>query len=147
MENEIEILCRDKERRLLDKYFNNEIQIHNVSKTLSAYTLDLPIKIEAEFREYLEKLWKRYSDTPLVLEEQELRRLLTKSKREALDLAYANAQKITLWERISQSNHSDVASYIALLHEYTQELLMIMRLDFLEEITGKHIKCKSFKDD
>lgn len=30
--------------------------------------------------------------------------------------------------------------------EYTKELFAIMRIDFLEEITGEHIACKAFED-
>lgn len=53
---------------------------------------------------------------------------------------------ITLWEKITKSNHEDVTYYKGLLLEYTKELLMIMRIDFLEEITGVHINCKAFEE-
>ncbi len=34
-----------------------------------------------------------------------------------------------------------------LLPEYTRELLWVMRIDFLEEITGRHINCKAVDED
>ena len=89
----------------------------------------------------------RLQGTPLVLEEQKLRKLMTDDDREGIDAAYKDASTITLWEKITKSNHEDVTYYKGLLLEYTKELLMIMRIDFLEEITGEHISCKAFKDD
>lgn len=147
MECKVEILCKEKEQELLNKYFGN---ITNEAakvrpETIGEYTKDLPLKIESEFREYLVELWKEYSDTPFVLEEQKLRWLMTEDDREAIDAAYKDAKRITLWERITKSNHEDVAYYKGLLYEYTKDLLMVMRHDFLEEITGNHINCKAFE--
>lgn len=146
MNKDIETRCREKERELLDKYFGNLVKEASSVKPegIGEYTKELPLKIEAEFREYLEDLWKEYSDEPLVLEEEKLRSLMTEDDREALDVAYKEATEVTLCERITKSNHEDVAHYKGLLHEYTKELLMIMRIDFLEEITGRHILGKAF---
>jgi len=148
MESKVEILCRDKEQELLDKYFGNLTMEAAIERpeTIGEYTKDLPFKIEAEFRECLVELWKEYSDTPLVLEEQKLRKLMTEDDREAGDEAYKDAKRITLWERITKSNHEDVTYYKGLIYEYTKDLLMVMRHDFLEEIIGKHINCKAFED-
>lgn len=145
MEKKIEILCKEKEQELLNKYFLSGFGCSK-SETIGEYTKDLPLKIEAEFREYLMDLWKEFSDSPLVLEEQKLRWLMTEDDREAIDAAYKDAKRITLWERITKSNHEDVTYYKGLLYEYTKDLLMVMRLDFLEEITGNHINCKSFEN-
>lgn len=145
---QIEILCKEKEEELLEKYFGNIVSevAGECPETVGIYTKELPLKIEAEFREYLEGLWKEFSDTPLVLEEQKLRWLMTEDDREAIDVAYKDAKRRTLWERITKSNHKDVTYYKGLLREYTKELLMVMRIDFLEEITGNHINCKTFEE-
>lgn len=145
MEDKIEVLCKGKERRLLDKYFPKDMSALT-SETIGEYTKDLTLKIEAEYRKYLEELWKHYSDAPLILEEQKLRNLMTEADREAIANAYKDAKCITLWERITKSNHEDVNRYKGLLYEYTKDLLTIMRLDFLEEITGKHILNKAFEE-
>ncbi len=71
---------------------------------------------------------------------------MTEDDREAIDEAYKDAKRITLWERITKSNHEDVTYYKGLLYEYTKDLLMVMRHDFLEEITGRHITGKAFED-
>lgn len=132
----------------MDRYFGNLVDeaANQRPETIGEYTKDLPLKIEAEFREFLVTLWKEFSDEPLVLEEQKLRWLMTEDDREKVEAAYKDAKRITLWERITKSNHKDVTYYKALLRDYTKELLTIMRLDFLEEITGRHINCKALED-
>ena len=155
MTNEqIERLCSEKEQELLDKYFGNLQKEAAVERpeTIGDYTLDLPLKIEAEYKSFLEELWKEVAPdelkgTPLVLEEQKLRELTTESHRESVGKAYNDATKRTLWESITQSNHEDVTYYKALLRDYTRELLTVMRIDFLEEITGRHIGSKTFEND
>lgn len=147
-------LCKEKEQELLNKYFANLVKEAAIERpeTIGGYTKDLPLKIEAEYRVFLEELWKEHAPddlkvTPLVLEERKLRKLVTDDDRELIDLAHQNAAEQTLWERITKTNHKDVTYYKGLLQEYTCDLLMVMREDFLEEITGHHIENKAFKDD
>ena len=151
---EIASLCEEKQNQLLHKYFGNLVHEAAIERpeTIGEYTKDLPLKIEAEFCTFLEELWKEFAPaelkgTPLILEEQKLRKLMTDDDRELIDPAYKDAIEITLWERITKSNHEDVTYYKGLLLEYTRDLLMVMRQDFLEEITGKHIKNKAFEED
>lgn len=145
MESKIEIICREKQRHLLDKYFPINAETLS-SETIGEDADELPQKIETEYREYLEELWKEYSASPLILEEKKLRDLMTEADREAIEIAYKEAECITLWERITKTNHEDVNQYMGLLREYSENLLTVMRLDFLEEITGKHILNKTFED-
>ena len=155
MTNEqIENICKKKEQELLKKYFGKLVVEASIERPeeIGEYTKDLPLKIEAEYRTYLEELWKEYAPeemkgSPLVLEEQKLRRLMTDDDRELIEEAHKDASEQTLWERITKSNHKDVTYYKGLLKEYTRELLLVMREDFLEEITGHHIKNKAFEDD
>ena len=151
---QIKNLCKEKEQELLDKYFGNLVKEAAIERpeTIGEYTKDYPLKIEAEFREFLEELWKNAAPdekkgTPLVLEEQKLRKLMTDDDREGIHYAYKDTIEITLWERITKTNHKDVTYYKGLLLEYTRDLLLTMRNDFLEEITGNHIKNKAFEDD
>lgn len=151
---EISELCELKQNQLLNKYFGNLIHEAAVERpeTIGEYTKDLPLKIEAEYRTFLVELWKEYAPadlrgTPLVLEEQKLRKLMTDTDCEIIEPAYKDAVEQTLWERITKTNHEDVTYYKGLLYEYTRDLLMVMRQDFLEEITGKHIWNKAFDDE
>lgn len=150
----IEEICERKQRELLDKYFGDLGKDAAIAQpeTIGEYTKDLPLKIEEEYRRFLEELWPQYAPEdmkgqPLVLEEQRLRHLMTEDDREMIEVAHKNAVTRTLWERITNTNHKDVTYYKGLLREYTKELLMVMRLDFLEEITGKHIRNKTFEPD
>ena len=151
---EIASLCEEKQNQLLHKYFGNLVHEAAIERpeTIGEYTKDVPLKIEAEFRTFLEELWKEHAPaelkgTPLVLEEQKVRKLMTDDDHELIEPAYKAATEITLWERITKSNHEDVTYYKGLLLEYTRDLLMVMRQDFLEEITGKQIKNKAFEED
>ena len=151
---QIEKLCESKDKELMEKYYGNLVKEAALEQpeTIGEYTKDLPLKVESEYRSFLEGLWKEYAPEelkgmPLVLEEQKLRKLMTDDDRELIDEAHKDAIEQTLWERITKSNHKDVTYYKGLLEEYTRDLLMIMRHDFLEAITGCHIKNKTFEDD
>lgn len=151
MEKDFEMLCKEKEQELLNKYFGHIVQEAVVLRpeTIGQYTIDLPHKVEAEYQSFLEQLWKQTTisgNKPLVLEETTLRGLMVSNDRERLNQAYNAAQTRTLWERITKTNHNDVTYYKGLLQEYTREVLTIMRLDFLEEVTGYHINCKAFDE-
>ena len=153
IQNEIVKLCIEKEQELLNKYFGNLVNEAAIEmpETIGEYTKDLPLKIEAEYRKFLEKVWEKHvpaelKGTLLVLEEQKLRKLMTDDDREGIDAAYKDASTVTLWEKITKSNHKDVTYYKGLLFENTKDLLLIMRHDFLEEITGEHINCKAFEE-
>lgn len=151
---EIANICEEKQNQLLHKYFGSLVHEAAIERpeTIGEYTKELPLKIEAEFRTFLEELWKKHAPvelkgTPLVLEEQKLRKLMTDDDHEMIEPTYKEATERTLWERITKSNHEDVTYYKGLLQEYTRDLLMVMRHDFLEEITGKNIKNKAFEVD
>lgn len=151
---EISNLCEVKQNQLLNKYFGNLVHEAAIERpeTIGEYTKALPLKIEAEYRTFLEEIWKEHAPTelkgtPLVLEEQKLRKLITDDDREMIGPAYKEATERTLWERFTKSNHEDVTYYKGLLQEYTRDLLMVMHQDFLEEIIGKHIKNKAFEED
>lgn len=144
---QVEQLCKAKEIELLDKYFGNLIKEAAIEcpETIGDYKMELPLQIEAEFKEYLLGVWVEIAPgVACNFEEKRLRELMTIDDREGLEYAYKDAIEQTLWERITKTNHKDVIYYKALLKEYTRELLTCARLDFLEEINGKHILNKAF---
>ena len=123
MKNEqIKTLCKEKEQELLKKNFGNLVKEAAIERpeTIGEYTKDLPLKIEAEYRAFLEKLWAEHAPeelkgTPLILEEQKLRKLMTDDDRELINEAHKDAMEQTLWERITKTNHKDVTCYKGLL--------------------------------
>ena len=98
----LENLCKEKEQKLLNKYFGNLVKEAAIEcpETIGVYTKDLPLKIEAEYKKFLEGRWKEYAPEnlrgiPLVFEEQTLRKLMTDDDREGIDAAYKYATERT----------------------------------------------------
>lgn len=141
MEREqIRTLCLQKEQELIDKYFGNLVYEAAIEQpeTIGEYSKELPLKIELEYYNYLEYLWQEYmtnnkQDFSNIIDKRHLRMLSTEDDIEAIEYAYNDATRQTLWERLTKSNHKDVTYYKGLLKEYTKELLSCLRCDFLEE--------------
>ena len=141
MEREqIRTLCLQKEQELIDKYFGNLVYEAAIEQpeTIGEYSKELPLKIEMEYYSYLEYLWKENmtnneQDFSSIIDKRHLRMLSTEDDIEAIEYAYNDATRQTLWERLTKSNHKDVTYYKGLLKEYTKELLSSLRCDFLEE--------------
>ncbi len=146
---EIKHLCINKEHKLLEKHFGNLVAeaAHEQPESIGGYDMELPRRIENEYKEFLRELWSGIAigdarSLDDILEESGLRSLMTGSSREALEQAHKDATEQTLWERITHSNHKDVTFYKGLLEEYTRERLYGIRRDFLEEAAGQEIKGK-----
>lgn len=138
---EIETLCMRKEKELLNKYFGNLIKEAAIERpeTIGDYTKDLPLKIEEEYFQYLKELWGNINPDKLktlesILDKRHLSMLMTEDDREGIHYAYEDATRRTLWERLTKTNHKDVTFYKGLLEEYTRELLMCLRCDFIEDV-------------
>ncbi|MBQ8607131.1 MAG: hypothetical protein IJ417_02945 [Bacteroidaceae bacterium] len=143
----IESLCLEKAEALLKKYFGNLIKeaALDCPETIGDYDMELPLRVENEYREFLTELWKEISPCDKrtiddLLDKKHFRNMMTEDDQEGLAEAYRNAKHRTLWERITKTNHKDVTYYKGLLEEYTRELLFCIRLDFLEEVRGKEIQ-------
>lgn len=138
---DIEIKCIKKQNELLDKYFGNLVHEAAIVRpeTIGEYTPKLPLKVEAEYYDYLNELWNEVAPNDSrsledILDKRHLSELLTEDDREGLKYAYDDAKRRTLWERVTQSNHKDVTFYKGLLHVYAEELLNCMRIDFIEDL-------------
>lgn len=138
---EIETLCKSKEQELLNKYFGNLIKEAAIERpdTIGKYTKDLPIKIEEEYFQYLKELWDeanpdKSKSLESILDKRHISILMTEDDREGIHHAYEDATRRTLWERLTKTNHKDVTFYKGLLEEYTRELLLCLRCDFIEDV-------------
>lgn len=136
-------ICISKERELIQKYFGNIVQ-ENLAKAenIGDYDIGLPKRIEEEYLAFLKEVWKENaSDDPRTFEEiidqRHRTEQLTENKRNATHNAYNEAKRISLWERLTKTNHEDVANYKGILKDYTEALLMEIRCDFLEDIGNK----------
>lgn len=137
----LERICIAKAKSLLATNFGELVKEAVVDKPefIGEYDLELPLRIETEYRKFLKDLWKEIAPDDSrsideILNNNELREKLTFDDREIITEAHHNAQQRTLWERITKTNHRDVTYYKGLLEEYTRELLFCMRHDFMEEI-------------
>ena len=138
---DIKSTCTHKEQELLNKYFGNLVKEAAIDcpETIGDYDLELPLRVEAEYRNFLKELWKEIAPDDQrsiddLMNQQKLRDKMIEDDREGIAYAYRDAQQRTLWERITQTNHKDVTYYKGLLEEYTRELLFCMKHDFLEEV-------------
>lgn len=138
---EIEELCKRKEQELLMKYFGNLVKEAAIEKpeTIGDYAKDRPLKIEDEYFQYLKEVWDKINPDKSktlesILDKRHISELMTDDDREAIHYAYEDATRRTLWERITNTNHKDVTFYKGLLEEYTKQLLLCMRCDFIEDV-------------
>lgn len=136
-------ICISKEHELIQKYFGNIVQ-ENLAKAenIGDYDIELPKRIEEEYLAFLKEVWnENASDDPRTFEEiidqRHRTEQLTENKRIATHNAYNEAKRISLWERLTKTNHEDVANYKGILKDYTEALLMEIRCDFLEDIGNK----------
>ena len=141
--SEIESRCKRKEQELLNKYFGNLVKEAAIEKpeTIGDYVKDLPLKIEDEYFQYLKELWDEINPDKSktlesILDKRHISKLMTDDDREAIQYAYEDATRRTLWERITNTNHKDVTFYKGLLEEYTKQLLLCMRCDFIEDVNN-----------
>lgn len=138
---DIEEICTQKANNLLNKYFGNLVKEAAIERpeTIGDYDIELPLRIEAEYREILRDIWnglvsedgRKFEE---LFDKPQDREIMTADDRESISEAYKKAQRRTLWERITNTNHEDVTFYKGLLEEYTRELLFCMKIDFIEEI-------------
>ena len=138
---QIETRCRTKAEELIQKHFgniNHEAAIER-PEAIGEYSLDLPKQIEAEYYDYLKSLWAEIAPNDPrsfedLLDKRHLSELMTEDDRERIQHAYNDAKRRSLWERLTKSNHEDVTFYKAALKIYTEELLLALRCDFLEDV-------------
>lgn len=138
---QIDARCRNEEERLLEHYFGNLPHEAAVDRpeTIEGYHKELPIEIERQYFNFLQQLWAEVAPgsprtVDHMLDNPHIRELVVADDREMLEQAHADATHISLFERITHTNHKDVTYYKGLLKVYTQELLTAMRCDFMEDV-------------
>ena len=138
---QIETQCKAKADELINKYFGNLVKEAAIEKPeeIGDYSLELPRQVEAEYYAYLKGLWEEIVPKCLfsfeeIMNKKHLSDRMTDDDREIIQPAYNNAVRRTLWERITKTNHKDVTFYKGLLKRYTEELLLALRCDFIEDL-------------
>ena len=130
----VKILCWNKIDELLKEHFAS-----TSSEVLDPrYTLDYPLKVAAEMKSYLADLWateghqsgKAFED---LMGAGRLNNITYESYLDMIKAAQKEALKITLWEKITHTNHEDVMIFQSILRSCTREILELMVKDFLNE--------------
>ena len=130
----IKIRCWNKIDELLKEHFAS-----TSSEVLDPrYTLDYPLKVAAEMKDYLADLWateghqsgKAFED---LMGAGRLNNITYESYLDMIKAAQKEALKITLWEKITHTNHEDVMIFQSILRSCTREILELMVKDFLNE--------------
>lgn len=140
MVNNIEKLCINKEYELIDKYFGNLVkEALEKPENIGKYDIGLSAAIEKEYLAFLKEIWENTSlndsrKFETVIDKRQLSEKLTENKRISAEHAYNEAVRVTLWERLTNTNHEDVTNYKGILKDYTIALLKEVRCDFLEDI-------------
>ena len=130
----IKILCWNKIDELLKEHFAS-----TSSEVLDPrYTLDYPLKVAAEMKNYLADLWATEEDQSGKAFEDlmgagRLNNITYESYLDMIKAAQKEALKITLWEKITHTNHEDVMIFQSILRSCTREILELMVKDFLNE--------------
>ena len=130
----IKIQCWNKIDELIEKHFSG-----TASEVLDPrYTLDYPLKVAAEMKDFLADLWKTAGQQSGKAFEEimgagRLNNITYESYLDMLKAAQKDALKITLWEKITHTNHEDVMIFQSILKSCTREILELMVRDFLNE--------------
>lgn len=138
----IEDLCYNKGKELLTRYFGGSpiAAGTGMPETLeNQYTDALPGAIADEYRQFLSGVWAETAPAGARPFEEVMNRhrsldLIHADYEDFIPLAREEAETITLWEKITKTNHKDVTFYKGLLKQYTEELLNTMASDFLEDV-------------
>lgn len=141
MKDNILAKCDQKKAELIRKYFGNLVleAAHAMPETIDEvkYPITLPAQIETEYRAFLAELLQEIApekSIDTILNKHQFSVTFTEDDREQLEKAYKDAKIITIWEKITRSNHEDVTYYKGLLKAYTEELLSWMEIDFVEDV-------------
>lgn len=139
---EVSMKCYQEVDTLLEKYFPNfihEAAIEKPETLADEYNDELPRNAQAEYRQWLSELWKEISPEGAKPFDEVMNLHLSMQMVDAsyvpyLENAREEAVEMTLWEKITRTNHEDVTYYVGLLRQYTKELLETMTKDFLGDI-------------
>lgn len=116
---------------------------HNVLPTDQAADMvkinHLVGRVEEEYKNFLSTLWKdiRPDDERTlddILDKRYNRLVLARDYTAPIEAAIGDAEEITLWERITNSNYRDIEQLNALVIAYIRDLLAQITRDFMEDV-------------
>ena len=96
-------------------------------------------RVEEEYKNFLTTLWKdiRPDDERTlddILDKRYNRLMLARDYTAPIEAAIGDAEEVTLWERITNSNYRDIEQLNALVIAYIRDLLAQITRDFMEDV-------------
>lgn len=96
-------------------------------------------QIEKEYKVFLCGLWEQVKDDDdrsldAILDKRWNRTVLAREYTEPIETAIEEAEEITLWEQITNSNYRDIDHLNSLVKAYVYDLLAHITRDFMEEL-------------
>ena len=129
--------CWAKIDELLERHFPEISPDEEVLD--SQLNINLPLEVATEMKDFLSVLWDEMGQngTGKTFEEimgaGRLNELTYESYLDLLKKAEKDALNITIWEKITKTNHEDIVAFRSILRSCTREILELMVKDFLNE--------------
>lgn len=129
-------LCHAERERLIDTYFGNL----PIDKAVDLGIITERInKMEDEYKLFLAKLWHQSEEVDVlslngVLDKNLNRWSLGGEYAVSIKEAHSEADEVTLWEQITNSNDRDIKHLNALIIAYARDLLAHITMDFMEDV-------------
>ena len=133
--------CKKKTEQLLDAHLMQiaqQAQQLSPDMLLADYSAKITQQIEDEYREYLKNMWQEHRGNDKrefyeIMEKAYTRLCIDSMYRNSLRLALKDAQTVTLWEKLTNTNYKDIEHFTSLLRDYVSAILLNMTMDFVEE--------------
>ena len=134
--DELVLSCIEERERLIDTYLGDLPTDKAVDLGIIVERID---KMEEEYKLFLAKLWHQSEDVDVqslngVLDKNLNRWSLGGEYAASIKEAHSEADEVTLWEQITNSNNRDIKHLNALIVAYAKDLLAHITLDFMEDL-------------
>ena len=127
--NRQDLLARNFSEISLDEAANPEVLDPNYEPIAFLENL------QAEHLDILNLIWRAYDFTRLTFQNGYIVPPIDAAgDLAALEKAYKDASRRTLWEKVTKTNHKDVAEYKAMLNAYSERLLDEMYSRFSDAV-------------
>ena len=132
---EVSKQCMEERERLVRHYTDS---LPTDCPIELAQIVELVDQLEQSYKQYLCNLWEgmRNDSRTLddLLDKRYSRFALNRDYAHKIHAAQAEAEEVTLWEQITNSNYRDIAHLNTLIITYCRDLLAHITIDFLEDI-------------
>lgn len=134
--DELALRLIDERERLIDTYFGNL----PIDKAVDLGIITERInKMEDEYKLFLAKLWHQSEEVDVLSLNDVLDKNLNRWSLEgeyavSIKEAHSEADEVTLWEQITNSNDRDIKHLNALIIAYARDLLAHITMDFMEDV-------------